>query len=193
MEKLTCIINGLPLVIEIMSMLIHMTVPITGKELWFFEREVHKLTARIGDQFVLRALKKAHKNAQLVNKIIEQAFLDHPVPLRNKGWCTVSVLLMGGTKAILRTPYLREDHSKKRGPKRKKRGRGQSGLYPVLQTIGIQNGVSPASRSEIVLYTIQAAGYEGAAQLLKRRCLEIDSGIGLTGSEPRPGFLKAFW
>ena len=103
MEKIASIINGLPLVIEIMSILIHMTVPLTGKELWIFEREVHKLTARIGDQFVLRALRKAHKNAESVNEIIKKALQDHPVPLRNKGWRTVSVLLLGGTKVILRT------------------------------------------------------------------------------------------
>ena len=39
---------------------------------------------------------------------------------------------------------------------------------------GLQNGVSPASQSEIALYTIQSASYVEAVQLLKRRGLEVD-------------------
>ena len=174
MVKLTCVLSMLPNVVSLLISLTRFAVPKSGKDLYKMEHHIYKLCARIGDQLILNALEKLHQDNNFIKEVIEKARIDSPVPLRNKGWRTVSVLLMGGTRVVLSTPYFREDHRKKRGPKRKKRGSAGSGGYPVLTALGIRDGVSPATRSEIALYTIQAASYEEAAQILKRRGIDCD-------------------
>jgi len=174
MTKLFRIISGLPIVIEALITLAQLAIPKTGRQLWGMEREIHRLTGKIGDQFLLRALTKAHKDKEFITDAVQKMKSASQVPLKNKGWRQVSVLLLGGSTVTLKTPYFLENHPKNRGPKKKKRGQGGRGLYPVLEALGIENGVSPASKSEIALYTIQAASYVEAVQLLKRRGLEVD-------------------
>ena len=59
-------------------------------------------------------------------------------------------------------------------PKRTKRGPKGVGRYPVLEAVGIRDGVSPATRSQIALFTVQAGSYQEALVLLEERGLSVD-------------------
>src|SRR5712691_702383 len=117
---------------------------------------------------------RAHEDEAFVRQAIAQARAQRSVPLVHKGLRTTSVLLLGGTRLILETPYLREDRRGRRGRRRGKRGSRGTGCYPVLECLGIADRVSPASRSEIALHLVQAASYLEAAHMLSRRGLTCD-------------------
>lgn len=148
--------------------------PRTPEELWQMEQHLYKTSAQVADQLLLKHLMKAHEDETFVRQAIGQARIGSPNPLVHKGWKEVSVLLSGGSRVVFKTPYLREDFRGKRGRKHQKRGKEGSGVYPVLEALGIRDGVSPATRSEIALYTVQAASYQEAVQLLERRGLACD-------------------
>src|SRR5216683_8203055 len=116
----------------------------------------------------------AYEDEAFVRQAIAQARAQCAVPLMHKGVRTTSVLLLGGTRLILETPYLREDRRGRRGRRRGKRGARGTGCYPVLECLGIAERVSPASRSEIALHMVQAASYLEAAHMLSRRGLTCD-------------------
>lgn len=86
----------------------------------------------------------------------------------------ISILLLGGTRISLSTPYLREDRRGRRGRRRQKRHATGSGSYPVLEALGIEDRATPATRSELALHLVQTASYREAAQMLERRGLKVD-------------------
>jgi hypothetical protein len=75
---------------------------------------------------------------------------------------------------VLKTPSLRPDHRGKRGRRRKRRGKKGQGSSPVLEALGMRDGVSTATRSEIALYIVQTGSYQEAKELLARRGLRCD-------------------
>ena len=148
--------------------------PRTPPSFWEMEQAVHAAAGRAADQILGTHLSTLHQDSDFVREAVQQARSDSPIPLVNKGLKDVSVLLLGGTRIVLKTPYLRPDYRRKRGRKRTKRGPKGVGRYPVLEALGIRDGVSPATRSEIALYTVQAASYQEAVALLERRGLSCD-------------------
>src|SRR6266849_3642266 len=148
--------------------------PHTPQEMLQLEQRLSTAAAQIADQILLVQLTRAHEDEHFVRQAIAQARGQHPVPLVHKGLRTTSVLLLGGTRLILETPYLREDRRGRRGRRRGKRGARGTGCYPVLECLGIAERVSPASRSEIALHMVQAASYLEAAHMLSRRGLTCD-------------------
>lgn len=148
--------------------------PRTAEEMMKMEQELYKSSAIVADQLLLEHLIKAHNDKEFVEEAIDQARKSRSVALIGKGWQQTSVLLTGGSRVIIKTPYLREDLRQKRGRKRRKRGKKGSGVYPVLEKLGIRDGVSPSTRSEIALHTVQAASYQEAVDLLRRRGFDCD-------------------
>src|SRR5438552_5552883 len=148
--------------------------PHTQQEMLQLEQRLSTAAAQIADQILLVQLTRAHEDEHFVRQAMAQAQGQHPVPLVHKGLRTTSVLLLGGTRLILETPYLREDRRGRRGRRRGKRGSRGTGCYPVLEALGIADRVSPASRSEIALHMVQAASYLEAAHMLSRRGLTCD-------------------
>ena len=148
--------------------------PRTPEAFFEMEQQLYQTAAQVGDHIVLMKIVSAHDDPTFVKHAVEDARARSPVPLVNKGWKETSVLFLGGSRIVLKTPYLREDHSGKRGRKRTKRGKKGHGVYPVLEALGIREGVSPATRSEIALYTVQTGSYHEAKELLDRRGLSCD-------------------
>jgi hypothetical protein len=148
--------------------------PHTPQEMLQLEQRLSTAAAQIADQILLVQLTRAHEDEHFVRQALAQARGQHPVPLVHKGMRTTSVLLLGGTRLIIETPYLREDRRGRRGRRRGKRGARSTGCYPVLAYLGIADRVSPASRSEIALHMVQAASYLEAAHMLSRRGLTCD-------------------
>src|SRR5205814_626815 len=115
-----------------------------------------------------------HEAEAFVTQAIAHARAQSPVPLVHKGFRMTSVLLLGGTRIVIETPYLREDRRGRRGRRRRTRGPHGAGCYPVLEVLGIADRVSPATRSEVALHVVQAASYREAAEMLARRGLACD-------------------
>jgi hypothetical protein len=138
------------------------------------EQRLATAAAQTADQILLIQVTRAHEDEAFVRQAMAQARAQRTVSLVHKGMRTTSVLLLGGTRLILATPYLREDRRGRQGRRRGKRGARGTGCYPVLECLGIADRVSPATRSEIALHMVQAASYCEAAQMLARRGLSCD-------------------
>src|SRR2546426_12126169 len=148
--------------------------PHTPQEMVQLEQRLSTAAAQTADQIVLVQLTRAHEAEAFVTQALAHARAQSRVPLVHKGLRMTSVLLLGGTRIVVETPYLREDRRGRRGRRRHTRGPHGAGCYPVLEALGIADRVSPATRSEIALHVVQAASYREAAAMLARRGLTCD-------------------
>lgn len=102
------------------------------EDLLNFEEELHKCAGHVADKIFFQKLIESHNDEKFVDDAVANARANSPFPLIHKGLKDVSILLMGGTKVIIKTPYLRKDWKKTSGKKHKKRGKKGNGMYPVL-------------------------------------------------------------
>jgi hypothetical protein len=166
--------NGHPYPFLSLAALLAEPFPQTPEDMLQLEQRLSVAATQTADQMVLVQLTRAHEAEAFVTQAIAQARAQSPVPLVHKGFRMTSVLLLGGTRLVLETPYLREDRRGRRGRRRRTRGPHGAGCYPVLEALGIADRVSPATRSEIALHVVQAASYREAAAMLARRGLSCD-------------------
>ena len=148
--------------------------PQTPLAFWGLEQQVHRTAGQVADQILGHHLTQVHQDPAFVRATVEKIRAQSEVSLVDKGLKAVSVLLSGGTRFVVKTPYLRPKPARKPGPKRTKRGPKGVGHYPVLEALGIRDGVSPATRSQIALFTVQAGSYQEALVLLAERGLSVD-------------------
>jgi len=163
-----------PCQFSVLEAILEEPFPRTPEDLLQLEQRLSIAAGQVADQIVLVQLTRAHDDEAFVRQVIAHARAQSPVPLVHKGFRTTSVLLLGGTRLVFETPYLREDRRGRRGRRRHKRGAQGAGCYPVLEALGIADRVSPATRSEIALHVVQAASYREAAAMLSRRGLACD-------------------
>ena len=166
--------HGLPHPFPTLEALLAEPFPRTPPDMMPLEQRLATAAAQTADQMLLIQVTRAHEDEAFVRQAMAQARAQRAVPLVHKGLRTTSVLLLGGTRLIIATPYLREDRRGRRGRRRSKRGSHGAGCYPVLEALGIADRVSPATRSEIALHVVQAASYREAAAMLARRGLACD-------------------
>jgi hypothetical protein len=160
--------------LESMAHLLDAPAPRTPMEFLELERRVLAAAGQQADGILGCHLIRAHQDPGFVSQAVEMA-RDHQGPLRHKGQRTTSVWLPGGTLCVVETPYMRPPTPRRPGPKRRRRGPAGAGVYPVLEALGIANRVSPATRSEMALYTVQAGSYQEAVVLLAEQGLQVDS------------------
>jgi hypothetical protein len=166
--------NSLPHPFPTLEAMLAEPFPRTPQDMMQLEQRLSIAAAQTADQMVLVQLTRAHEDETFVRQALAQVRLQGLVPLVHKGLRTTSVLLLGGTRIVIETPYLCEARQSRRGRRRRKRGRSGTGCYPVLEALGIADRVSPASRMEIALHVVQAASYLEAAEMLSRRGLTCD-------------------
>ena len=167
-------VNGHPYPFSSLAVLLAEPFPQTPEDMLQLEQRLSVAAAQTADQMVLVQLTRAHAAEAFVMQAMAQAHAQSPVPLVHKGFRMTSVLLLGGTRIVIETPYLREDRRGRRGRRRRTRGPRGAGCYPVLEALGIADRVSPATRSEIALHVVQTASYREAAAMLARRGLSCD-------------------
>jgi hypothetical protein len=92
--------------------------------------------------------------------------------LRSGGRRSVEVILLGGTKLRLEAEYFKLDRRQSK-TRRKKRGKGGSGLYPVLAALGIDNGVTPAVAGEVCAQVADSDSLRAGQAALQRRGLKL--------------------
>src|SRR5437879_10878699 len=160
-----------PCQLSLLEALLEEPFPQSPNDLLQLEQRLSAAAAQVADQIVLVQLTRAHEAEAFVTQAIAHARAQSPVPLVHKGFRTTSVLLLGGTRLVLETPYLREDRRGRRGRRRHTRGPYGAGCSPGLEALGIADRVSPATCSAIALHVVQAARSREAAAMLARRGL----------------------
>src|SRR3989442_6988289 len=110
-------------------------LPFTSQEMLQLEQRLTTAAAQIADQILLVQLTRAHEDEHFVRQAMAQAQGQHPVPLVHKGLRTTSVLLLGGTRIVIETPYLREARQSQRGRRGRKPGSSRTGSYPDLEAL----------------------------------------------------------
>jgi hypothetical protein len=148
--------------------------PRTPQDMMPLEQRLSLAAAQTADQIMLVQVTRAHEDEACVRPAIAQARAPGPVPLGHQGLRTTRVMLLGGTRLILETPYLCQDRRRRRGRRRCTRGAYGAGGYPVLEALGIAARVSPATRGAIARHMGQAASDWEAAQRLARRGWSCD-------------------
>src|SRR3989442_1413476 len=89
----------------------------TPNDLLQLEQRLSAAAAQVADQMVLAQLTRAHEAGAFVAQALAHPRAQSPVPLVHKGFRTTSVLLLGGTRLILETPYLRQDRPARGTPR----------------------------------------------------------------------------
>ena len=111
-----------PCQFSLLEALLDEPFPQTPEDLLQLEQRLSAVAAQVADQILLVQLSRAHEAEVFVTQAIAQARAQSLVPLVHKGFRTTSVLLLGGTRIVFETPYLREDRRGRRGRRRCKRG-----------------------------------------------------------------------
>lgn len=101
---------------------------------------------------------------------------DPDTNMRSGGKRKVQVTLLGGGTIDVETDYLKPNRRRpRRGRKRGtgRRGKGGSGVYPLLAALGVIGRLSPATASEITLQVVGSDSVRAGRQALERRGLDL--------------------
>jgi len=85
--------------------------PHTPQEMLQLEQRLSTAAAQTADQILLVQVTRAHEDEAFERQAIAQGRTQCSVPLVHKGLRTTSVLLLGGTRIVIETPYLRRGAS----------------------------------------------------------------------------------
>jgi hypothetical protein len=94
---------------------------------------------------------------------------------RHGGTREVGVTLLGGSRIRVRAEYLKVNRRGQPGRRREngRRGRGGTGIYPVLAVLGIALGVTPALAGEICRQVADSDSVRAGRAALDRRGIDL--------------------
>jgi hypothetical protein len=135
--------------------------------------------ARVSDLLLMVLVLEQHQDADFCRQAVAEARTRYQDTggrgwMRNRGWQLVCVRFRGGGILHLESPYLLPGRKGWPGRPRTRRGQGGTGCYPVLEKLGITDGVTPLTKSAICRQTVLCASYEEAVDELRRQHLPID-------------------
>ena len=157
------------------------TLPATATEMLAMEKRERSLALSLADLSIARRLIMAQRDVAVCRQAAAETrrrYHEQGVtrPVKDKGWSWVTILLPGGLRLQMRTPYLRPSRKGLVGRPRSsgKRGTAGIGAYPVLERLGIEVGASPLTRSMAARQTVLCSSYAEAREQLARDGLEMD-------------------
>ena len=156
-----------------MAPLLDAPAPRTPMAFLELEKRVAAAAGQQADGILGHHLIKAHEDPGFVAQAVAATRERHGA-LRHKGLRLTSVWMPNGTLCVVNTPYMRPPTARRPGRKRTRRGPTGPGVYPVLEALGIADRVSPATRSQMALYTVQAGSYQEAVALLAEQGVHVD-------------------
>ena len=134
------------------------------------ELEVAALQRETADQVAGGTLQELARDPALQARASHVA--RRQLGLRSGGARTVEVMLLGGSTVRLKAEYFKPDRRRSK-TRRKKRGKGGQGLYPVLAALGIHNGVTAAVAGEVCAQVADSDSLRAAQAALHRRGLSL--------------------
>lgn len=151
-----------------------------GEEFLRFEQAAEALGREISNRVVKAKVFEAHVDddaRRVAGKEARRRFREAGETQRidNQGPRPASVRLAGGGILRLKTPYFRPSRKGLVGRPRAKRGPDGTGCYPVLERLGIRDGVTPLTRSKISRQIVQCGSYAEALDQLRSDGLELDA------------------
>ena len=153
----------------------------TPEEFLKAEEERRRFAARVADLLTARSLVAMHLDPGFVGPVVRRAVESYRDAgcrrVKQEGWRPTSILLPGGKRLSVWTPYVRPTRKGLVGRPRGdgKRRAGGAGCYPVLAALGITDGVTPLTRSEICRQTVLCSSYAEAEDQLARGGLAVDT------------------
>ncbi len=140
------------------------------------EQSMHNEVARLCiDPFIATLLQFAHEAPEVRERAQEYA-RSVPSLVAQKRDQEVQIMLLGGSKVTVVTPYyLRRPHKSRKRPGRKRRrgarGKAGAGSYPVLHVLGVHQRVTPALACEVARLGVLGTYREASAGLAVRGVL----------------------
>lgn len=157
------------------------SAPTTAGEMLAMEQRERSVALAIADLSIARKVLLAHQDTELRRQASSEAhrrYREQGIrrPIRDKGWSWVTIVLPGGLRLQLKTPYLRPSRKGLVGRPRStgKRGIAGVGSYPVLERLGIEVGATPLTRSMAARQTVLCSSYAEAREQLARDGLDLD-------------------
>ena len=157
------------------------TYPATPREMLAMEKHERSVALSIADLSLARKVLLAHQDVELRRQASAEArqrYREQGVtrPILNKGWSWVTIVLPGGLRLQIKTPYLRPSRKGLVGRPRStgKRGIAGVGSYPVLERLSIEVGATPLTRSMAARQTVLCSSYAEAREQLARDGLDLD-------------------
>lgn len=155
------------------------TAVTNGEEFLAFEQAAEALGREISDRLVEAKVLGAHLDSafrRVAGKEARQRYRESGETRRidNHGPRPAAVRLSGGGVLHLETPYYRPSRKGLVGRPRTKRGPDGTGCYPVLERLGIRDGVTPLTRSKISRQIVQCGSYSEALDQLRSDGIELN-------------------
>jgi len=140
------------------------------------ERQVHALALELAAEMTQRALQAASEDEMRVRQATDEVRArarQRGVQLQNIGRRKTLVRTLGGREVEVTTPYA-IGKPRGRGKKTKKRGAQGTGVYPVLDQVGIVGRATPALRLLVARSVCEANSVSSARELLATGGVQID-------------------
>ncbi len=155
-------------------------VPKTAKDMLEEELRQRSIGHAIADLSIARNIIRAHMDEKLREQAAAEARQRYreagiEQPIENRGWWPVTIRLPGGLLLKLQTPYLHPAPKTRRRRGSGKRQAGGSGVYSVLELLGIELGATPLTRSIVARQTVLCSSYAEANEQLAREGLDLDT------------------
>jgi len=149
----------------------------TPEPLLSLEETLQRILASVGGHVVGGLVAWLHRDQDFVAQQVREARGRNERKLRNRGRRVTVVRFLGGARLQFSTPYLSEDREGCPGRRRGvgRRGVGGGGVYPVLESLGIQHQVSPALASEVARQSVRCSSFEEASEALAERGVRLDA------------------
>jgi hypothetical protein len=146
-----------------------------GYDLLVIEEEIVNIFRESSGEVMGEVLKERCSDKELEVKGIELVQKTRPWLKRGR-YEEVEIKMLSGEVVKVRTLYMYPDREKMRGRKKKKkvRGKGGSGCYPVLNLLGISHRATPGLISEVSRQVVLQTSMERAREELCRKGIKLN-------------------
>lgn len=141
------------------------------------EEQIQRVLALAGGHIVGGLVAWLSQDAEFVPKSVADVRANDGRSLRHRGRRQTIVRFLGGARLRFSTPYLSEDREGCPGRRRGvgRRGLGGCGCYPVLESVGIRDQVTPALASTVARQSVRCGSFEEASEALSERGVDLDA------------------
>ena len=136
------------------------------------ERSVHGLSGAFADEIVGTVLRHMAMDGERTRQTVAALRSTAPTfELKLQGVRSTPVRLLGGTEVSVPSQYL---YARPTRPTKTARGKAGTGVFPVLDQLGIRERSTPALRLRVAHVVAEASSVTSAREVLEQNGLNID-------------------